>query len=177
MRKSGRRKSGRSRRTRRKRGGGCALVGADLQYDLAGSSAAKQSLGQGGDFLQYHEGQHGGAYGPFGGTPIASSYNLDVPHGAAGLNGLDRAFAGIAGLQDGGRRRRRTRRGLKHRRRHRTRIMGGKRKHRTKHRRSKGGALGYSPYPASGMLGVKAELHPDFQSGIELDSAMMRQAQ
>jgi hypothetical protein len=58
--------------------------------------------------------------------------------------------------------------------------MGGKRKHRTKHRRSKGGALGYSPYPASGMLGVdygQAGLHPDFQSGIELDSAMMRQAQ
>ena len=101
MRKSGRRKSGRTRRTRRKRGGGCALVGADLQYDLAGSSASKQSLGQGGDFLQYHEGQHGGA---LTGAPLSAIVDSSLPaalRGPAHIGGIDKAISDVRGLSDG----------------------------------------------------------------------------
>ena len=90
----------RSRHSRRVRRGG-AFVGAPLNYSLAGSEASRSSLSQGGDYLQYHQGQHGGM-APFDG---ASSVLESSLRGPAHLAGLDKAFAEIQGMQDGGRRR------------------------------------------------------------------------
>jgi len=98
---SKRRGSKRCGSKRLRRGG--ALDGAPLNYSLAGSEASRSSLSQGGDYLQYHQGQHGGM-APFDGASSVLEASL---RGPAHLAGLDKAFAEIQGMQDGGRRRRR----------------------------------------------------------------------
>ena len=170
------RKSHRRRRSKR-RGG--ALDGAPLNYSLAGSEASRSSLSQGGDYLKYHEGQHGGM-APFDG---ASSVLESSLRGPAHLAGLDKAFAEIQGMQDGGRRRTKRRgskrsgskrsgskrsgskrsgskrrgskrsgskrSGSKRRGSKRSKRQGG---NRSRRQRRHGGSLGYSPFPGQGML-------------------------
>jgi hypothetical protein len=101
-------KSHRRRRSRKE--GGAMLNGAPLAYHLAGDWSSKMSLGQGGDYLKYHVGQHGGA---LGGAPVSAIENSSLPssmHGPAMQNGPFKAYAAIAGLRDqaGGKRRKRS---------------------------------------------------------------------
>ena len=107
-RKLNKRKS-RSRRSR----GGMAPVS---QNDNGWSS--KMSLGQGGDYLKYHVGQHGGASN-FEGAPLdsLSGQGLDSSlRASAMLGGLDKAFGEIQGLRDqAGGKRRKSRKGGKRR--------------------------------------------------------------
>lgn len=161
------------RRTRRRRGGS-QLNGAPLSYALAGSGPSLQSFGQGNQFAQYHQGQHGGVTM---GTPLDQAHTT-LPqnlHGSARLNGLDAAYQQIAGLQDGaGRRRRMKSKKAK---------KGGRRTKRSKRskrtRRSRGGNLGFSPFPSKGMYNVdysRAGLNPEMVSmgGVEMDAAFAR---
>ena len=168
----------RSRHSRRVRRGG-AFVGAPLNYSLAGSEASRSSLSQGGDYLQYHQGQHGGM-APFDGSSSVLESSL---RGPAHLAGLDKAFAEIQGMQDGGRRRTKRRgskrcgskrsgskrsgskrsgskrrgskrsgskrSGSKRRGSKRSKRQGG---NRSRRQRRHGGSLGYSPFPGQGML-------------------------
>ena len=46
----------RNKRYRKHDGGLMRLDGAALSYSLAGSEASRASLGQGADYLKYHEG-------------------------------------------------------------------------------------------------------------------------
>jgi hypothetical protein len=173
------------------------LNGAPVSYSLSNDWSSKMSLGQGGDYLKYHVGQHGGA---LAGAPLSEMGNAlpSAMRGPAMLGGLDRAFNGIAGLRDqaGGKRRKHSRR--KHSRRKHSRRKHSRRKHsRRKHsrrknggsrrkrstrkrstRRSKGGALGYAPISSASMLldsaaYSKAGLNPD--SGVEFAAAAARQ--
>jgi hypothetical protein len=187
-RKSHRKHKSHRRRHSRKEGG-AMLNGAPVSYSLSNDWSSKMSLGQGGDYLKYHVGQHGGA---LAGAPLSEMGNAlpSAMRGPAMLGGLDRAFNGIAGLRDqaGGKRRKHSRR--KHsRRKHSRRKHGGsrrknggsRRKRSTRKRstrRSKGGALGYAPISSASMLldsaaYSKAGLNPD--SGVEFAAAAARQ--
>lgn len=121
--KHSRRVSRKHRRTihRRRRGGM-----APAAYDLAATLQAKQSLAQGGDFLAYHKGQHGGV-APYPGGVV----DTVLPGGMAGpamVYGINKAIADVAGMVDppfdkipmapqkvGGRRRKGSRKGRKSR--------------------------------------------------------------
>ena len=192
-RKSHRKHKSHRRRHSRKEGG-AMLNGAPVSYSLSNDWSSKMSLGQGGDYLKYHVGQHGGA---LAGAPLSEMGNAlpSAMRGPAMLGGLDRAFNGIAGLRDqaGGKRRKHSRR--KHSRRKHSRRKHSRRKHggsRRKNggsrrkrstrkrstRRSKGGALGYAPISSASMLldsaaYSKAGLNPD--SGVEFAAAAARQ--
>lgn len=195
-RKSHRKHKSHRRRHSRKEGG-AMLNGAPVSYSLSNDWSSKMSLGQGGDYLKYHVGQHGGA---LAGAPLSEMGNAlpSAMRGPAMLGGLDRAFNGIAGLRDqaGGKRRKHSRR--KHSRRKHSRRKHSRRKHsHRKHshrknggsrrkrstrkrstRRSKGGALGYAPISSASMLldsaaYSKAGLNPD--SGVEFAAAAARQ--
>ena len=186
----------RNKRHRKHRGG---LLGAPLNYSLAGSDASRTSLGQGVDYLKYHEGQHGG-YNT-NGAPLSAITNSALEGAlrqSAHLNGLDKAYADIAGLSDqqGGRRRRskRTKKhGKKHGKKHNKRSKkGGKRskkhskrskKHGRTRRHKRGGSheLEFAPFPSKGMLlsgsqYSQAGLNPEWKSAVEFDSAMQRSA-
>ena len=192
----------RSRHSRRVRRGG-AFVGAPLNYSLAGSEASRSSLSQGGDYLQYHQGQHGGM-APFDG---ASSVLESSLRGPAHLAGLDKAFAEIQGMQDGGRRRtkrrgskrcgskrsgskrsgskrrgskrsKRSQGGSKRRGSKRSKRQGG---NRSRRQRRHGGSLGYSPFPGQGMLlsgaqYAQAGLNPEWKGNAEFEAAAARGA-
>ena len=185
-----------SHRRHSRKEGGAMLNGAPVSYSLSNDWSSKMSLGQGGDYLKYHVGQHGGA---LAGAPLSEMGSAlpSAMRGPAMLGGLDRAFNGIAGLKDqaGGKRRKHSRR--KHSRRKHSRRKHSRRKHsRRKHsrknggsrrkrstrkrstRRSKGGALGYAPISSASMLldsaaYSKAGLNPD--SGVEFAAAAARQ--
>ena len=198
-RKSHRKHKSHRRRHSRKEGG-AILASAPLSYSLAGDWSSKMSTGQGGDFLKYHVGQHGGA---LGGAPLSEMGGAlpQAMRGPAMLGGLDNAFRGIEGLKDqaGGKRRKHSRR--KHsRRKHSARRKSSKRskKHsgsrrksskrskkngakRRRTRRSKGGALGYAPLSAGAMLldasgYARAGMTPEWKGGVEFDAATARQA-
>ena len=180
----------RNKRHRKHRGG---LLGAELNYSLAGSSASRASLGQGADYLKYHEGQHGGYAA--NGAPLSAITNSALEgalRGPAHLAGLDKAYAAIAGLSDQqGGRRRRTKRSKKHGKKH-GKKKGGKRskkhskrskKHRRTRRHKRGGAheLDFAPFPSKGMLLSGAQysqagLNPEWKNAVEFDSAMQRSA-
>ena len=186
-----------SHRRHSRKEGGSMLNGAPVSYSLSNDWSSKMSLGQGGDYLKYHVGQHGGA---LAGAPLSEMGSAlpSAMRGPAMLGGLDRAFNGIAGLKDqaGGKRRKHSRRKhsrrkhsrRKHSRRKHSRKNGGsRRKHSRKNggsrrkrstRRSKGGALGYAPISSASMLldsasYSKAGLNPD--SGVEFAAAAARQ--
>lgn len=153
---------------------------APLTYSLAGDWASKMSQAQGSDFFKYHVGQHGGA------APVSS---IGVPVLAAGMagpammSGLDRAIAETAGMRDppydavpalpaqkvGGKRkgRKASRKGHKGRK--------GLRKS-----KRRGGALGFAPVSAPGMLlsnaaYSQAGLNPDYRgSATEYAMAAVR---
>jgi len=195
----------RNKRHRKHRGGLMHLEPAALSYSLAGSDASRASLGQGQQFLNYHQGQHGGYHA--NGAPLSAitASALDgALRGPAHLAGLDKAYADIAGLSDqqGGRRRR-----SKHAKKHSKRSKkgskrskkGGKRskksnggkhskkhgkrskKHTRRHKRGGSHELGFSAFPSKGMLLSGAQysqagLNPEWKNAVEFDSAMQRSA-
>ena len=185
----------RNKRHRKHRGGLMDLKPAALNYSLAGSNASNASLSQGVDYLKYHQGQHGGYYS--NGAPMSAITNSQLPSsliGPAGLNGLNKAYADIAGLSDQqGGRRRRSKRTKKHGKKHNKRSKkGGKRskkhskrskKHGRTRRHKRGGSheLEFAPFPSKGMLlsgsqYSQAGLNPEWKSAVEFDSAMQRSA-
>jgi len=175
------RRHGRSRRSR----GGAALSGAPLAYALAGDWSSKMSAGQGGDFLKYHAGQHGGA---LAGAPLSAIDSSALPsalRGPAHIGGLDKAFSDVAGLRDqAGGKRRRTHRHKKHGKKHGKKSSKRRSTRRTRrtrrNRKSNGGAIAYAPFGSATMLldsagYSKAGLTPQWSSGVEFDAAKMRQ--
>ena len=151
-RKASRRVS-RRRMTRRRMNGGVA----PLTYSLSGDWASKMSMAQGGDFFKYHAGQHGGA-APV--SNIGMSMLASGMEGPAMMSGLNRALAETAGMSDlpnqggapmapqkvGGRRRKgkSSRRGKASRK--------ANRKTNRRNNKRRGGALGFAPISAPGML-------------------------
>ena len=179
-RKSHRKHKSHRRRHSRKEGG-AMLNGAPVSYSLSNDWSSKMSLGQGGDYLKYHVGQHGGA---LAGAPLSAIGSSALPSSMSGpamQNGIHQAYAAIAGLKDqaGGKRRKNMKKHGGSRRKNSKKHGGSRRKRST--RRSKGGALGYAPISAGAMLlggadYAKAGLTPEWKSGVEFDAAKMRQA-
>ena len=140
------------------------LSGAPLSQSLSGDWSSKMSMGQGGDYLKYHVGQHGG----MAGAPLSAIDGSALPmslRGAAHMGALDKSYTEIAGLKDqaGGRRSR------KHSRKH------------SRKQKKRGGALAYAPVGSASMLldGAgysKAGLTPQWSSGVEFDAAKMRES-
>ena len=179
-----RKSRGGSRRTNR-RGGA-----APLSYNLANDWSSRMSLGQGTDYMKYHVGQHGGrrsrrqrrggavSYGaPL--TAIEQSMLDPSLRSHALVSGLDNALAETRGMQDGGRRRKKSRRCKKAGRR--SKKAGRHCKSKRRHHRRRGGALGYATFPGQGMLlssgqYAQAGLNPEWKSAVEFDDAMLRQA-
>ena len=200
-RKSHRKHKSQRRRQSRKEGG-AMLNGAPLSYSLANNWSSMRSQSQGGDFLKYHMGQHGGALAGASLSAIDSSVLPSPMRGPAMLGGLDKAYADIAGLRDqaggkrrknmkkhGGSRRKDSKRSKKNggsrrksrknggSRRKSSKKNGGSRRKRST-RRSKGGALGYAPVSEGTMLldsaaYQRAGLNPD--NGVEIAAAAARQ--
>ena len=192
----------RNKRHRKHRGGLMQLEPAALSYSLAGSNASRASLGQGQQFLNYHQGQHGGYNAS--GAPLSAitASSLDgALRGPAHLGGLDKAFAAITGLSDQqGGRRRHSKRAKKHGKKHSKRSKkggkrskkskGGKRskkhgkrskKHTRRHKRGGSHELGFAAFPSKGMLLSGAQysqagLNPEWKNAVEFDSAMQRSA-
>jgi len=173
-----------TRRSTRRRGGADALSGAPVNYHLSGSWPSQMSLGQGTDYFKYHEGQHGGAalgMGPFP-EAVLSPGLPEALRGPAHIGGIDKAIADVRGLKDqaGGKRRKHRKGSKKHNksRRH-------SRKHRKTHRRHRrnGGALGYAPFPSSGMLlsspraYAEAGLNPEWKTDVAFTDAKIRETQ
>lgn len=163
----------RDRRNRRNTRGGAAtyLNPASVSYNLAEDWPSKASLRQGADYFKYHTAQHGGAGYQVNatGAPMSQITNSVLPSNlapSAHTQGLNRAYAEIAGLKDGGdtplivrpigeapasgatggnrRRNRRNTRARRDRRRDRRRTI--------RNRRRNGGGLGYSSVNAPAML-------------------------
>ena len=171
-----------TRRSTRRRGGADALSGAPVNYHLAGSWPSQMSLGQGADYFKYHEGQHGGAslgMGPFPGAVLSSGLPQDL-RGPAHIGGIDKAIADVRGLKDqaGGKRR-------KHHKKHSKSKSKSHKKHNKSHRRHRrnGGALGYAPFPSSGMLlssptaYAQAGLNPEWKTDVAFTDAKIRETQ
>lgn len=172
--KSRKQKRNRMRRSRR-HGGMVPLMGSPLRgEDLAGGYSSKMSLGHGGDFLKYHQAQHGGQASL---TTLGGEFLPKSLEQAAGTASLSRAFDQISGMKDqtGGRRksrRNKSRRGGRRKSRRNKSRRGGKRR---------GGALSFAPFPSAGMIldsGLvdKAGLNPGWRGGVEFDAAAKRQA-
>ena len=176
-RKSHKRTQKRRQTRRRRHRGGVAPVG----YALSGSWPSQTSLGQGGDYLGYHQEQHGGS-APYPGSLAGAPLLSPGLEGASMTTGLTKAMADIAGLSDmpsssaatamqaGGRRHRRKR---STKRRSTSTKRRSTKRHSRRHRR-RGGALGFAPFnPAatSGMLLSSAAqydaagLNPGYISG------------
>uniref|UniRef100_A0A6C0DHV9 Uncharacterized protein n=1 Tax=viral metagenome TaxID=1070528 RepID=A0A6C0DHV9_9ZZZZ len=101
----------RSRRNRSLKGGMAPL------NDTSMNMAQRDSLAQGSQYLNIHKGQYGGAAAPYP-TAVTNSV-LSGPMIAATRTGpLDAAISQIQGMQDGGRRRRKNRKGGKRTRKH-----------------------------------------------------------
>ena len=184
-----RRRTHHSHRSRRSRShGGVAPVSHN---DVGWSS--KMSNGQGGDYLSYHSKQHGGA---LQGADVSVLGQDSLPsqlRASAHLGGLDKSFEAIRGLSDhsGGRRTRRNRRkhrsmgGRKHGKKSKSKKSKSKKSKKSKSKKSKrsrrtrrGGAMGYSPFPSSGMLlsqddASKAGLNPHWRD-VEVNAAAAR---
>lgn len=160
---STRRTKGHSRRRTHKRGGS-----APTNYSLAGNWSSRMSLGQGNDFFKYHEGQHGGE------APLSAiGSTLPAPmRGPAHVDGTFAAYADVAGLKD--------QTGGRHRKGHRK-TKRYSRKHSRKHRR-RGGALGFAPVSAPGMLlsgpqYAQAGLNPGWKYDVAFTDAKIRDTQ
>jgi hypothetical protein len=182
------------RRSTRRRGG--ANLGAPLDHHLSGSWPSRMSLGQGADYFKYHEGQHGGVHSaPFPSAVVGSTLPSEL-RGPAHLGGIDNALSEIKGMCDppncpgtttGGRRKKRhTKRHTKrHSKRH-AKKHGKKhtKKHRrTHHKRRRGGAIGYAPFPSAGMLldsskaYAQAGLNPEWKTDVAFADAKIRDTQ
>ena len=172
------------RRSTRRRGGADELSGASVNYHLSGSWPSRMSLGQGADYFKYHEGQHGGAalgMGPFP-EAVLSPGLPEALRGPAHIGGIDKAIADVRGLKDqaGGKRRKHRKGSKKH-----NKSRKHSRKHRKTHRRHRrnGGALGYAPFPSSGMLlssptaYAQAGLNPEWKTDVAFTDAKIRESQ
>ena len=172
------------RRSTRRRGGADELSGASVNYHLSGSWPSRMSLGQGADYFKYHEGQHGGAalgMGPFP-EAVLSPGLPEALRGPAHIGGIDKAIADVRGLKDqaGGKRRKHRKGSKKH-----NKSRKHSRKHRKTHRRHRrnGGALGYAPFPSSGMLlssptaYAQAGLNPEWKTDVAFTDAKIRETQ
>lgn len=167
-----RRTERRDRRNRRVGGDAYHLNPSPINESLADSWPSTASLRQGADYFKYHTAQHGGSgyQVNVGGAPLAQITGSVLPSdmaGAAHTQGLNKAYADIIGLKDGGdtplivqpvgqsgpsappsgttggrRRRGRGRTGKSKRRDRRRRTV----------RRRRGGALGYASVSAPTML-------------------------
>lgn len=173
------RRTCRTRRTHRKRGGADALEGAPVKYSLAGSWPSRMSLGQGADYFKYHVGQHGGMTSDanIGGAPLRAISHSMLPQDlrmAAHVGGLDKAIDYSRQFKDqaGGRRSHRCKKhGKKHckcrksrksrkshrkshckSRRHSHHKRHGKTHRKRSSHRKRGGNMGYAPFPNKGML-------------------------
>ena len=161
---------------------------APLQYSLAGDWSSKMAQGQGGDYLKYHVGQHGGQRG--GVAPVGDTGVMDASlRGPAMLASQDQAFAAIAGLKDqaGGKRYKRSKSSKRSKR-----SMCTKRSKRSKSskhskrsksskrsKKTRGGSLAYAPFDGKGMLlsqsdYAKAGLSPSWSSNVEFNAASAR---
>lgn len=168
--------SKKSHRRRRTYGG---LSGAPLSYQLSNEWPSKMSMGQGGDYLKYHVGQHGGV---LAGTPLQAVSEPLIPlsaRGAAHLGGIDKALSDVSGLRDqaGGRRRRaHSKKSKKSKKSHRASKKSKKSNRRSRRRR--GGAHEYAPYPSHGMLlsspSDYAKAGLSRWEGVETDAARAR---
>lgn len=182
------------RKTCRRRGGAHAqLMGAPLGHSLAGDYSSKMSMGQGADFMKYHQGQHGGQHGGYlHGAPLSAIEHSVLDgglRGAAHLNGLDKAFNDIKGLSDqaGGKHRRRSHR-RSHKHRQNKSQKGGKKNRKQRKQRSQrsqrrqGGALGFAPLGSDSMLlkspmeYAQAGLSSQWKTSAELNAAHQRAA-
>uniref|UniRef100_A0A6C0HKS4 Uncharacterized protein n=1 Tax=viral metagenome TaxID=1070528 RepID=A0A6C0HKS4_9ZZZZ len=155
---------------------------APLQYSLAGDWSSKMAQGQGGDYLKYHVGQHGGQRG--GVAPVGDTGVMDASlRGPAMLAGQDQAFAAIAGLKDqaGGKRSKRSKSAKRSKSSKRSksakRSKSSKRSKRSK--KTRGGSLSYAPFDGKGMLlsqsdYAKAGLSPSWSSNVEFNAASAR---
>ena len=167
-------RSRRSKRHTRRRGGAYAIQGAPMGYSLAGDWSSQRSMGQGGDYLKYHAGQHGGA---LAGAPVSMIAGSVLPahlQGSAHVAGSFAALQEVAHLRDqaGGKRSKRSKRSRGGKRSKRSR--GGKRS-----KRSRGGALMGAPYDSPSMLlrggeETAAGLNPHWRS-VEVSAAQARQ--
>ena len=190
-----------TRRTHRRRGGADALSGAPVNYHLSGDWSSRMSLGQGADYFKYHEGQHGGALG-MGAYPeaVLSPGLPEALRGPAHIGGIDKAINDVKGLCDppscpgtqgpvttGGKRRMHRK---SHRKSHKKTKKQHSKKHRkthhkrsTRNRRRRGGALGYAPFPSSGMLlsspkaYAEAGLNPEWKTDVAFTDAKIRESQ
>ena len=164
-----------SRRTRKRGGSGYSYIPAPVGYFDKGP--AELNLGQGRQFAEMHAGQHGGGLGLVSG-PYPSALGETLPQELAGparLLPLQAAFDQIKGMQDGGRRRRNSRKNRKSRKGRKVNRKSRKgcrknRKSRKGGRRSRkgGGPLGYQDVGAPGMLLTNAEytkagLNPEWE--------------
>ena len=195
-----------ARRNRNRHGG---ALGAPVGYHLSGSWPSQMSLGQGGDYLKYHEGQHGGV------APISTIGADALPaalRGPAHIGGIDKAFDDVRGLTDGpvlpqnvktGGRRNKSKNGGSRRNKNKSKNGGSRRnKNKSKnggsrHNKSKsknggsrrnkskrgGAALGYAPFPSSGMLlssqtqYAQAGLNPQWKTDVAFTDAKIRDTQ
>jgi len=174
-----------TRRSTRRSGGNHELSGAPVNYHLSGSWPSQMSLGQGADYFKYHEGQHGGAalgMGPFP-EAVLSPGLPEALRGPAHIGGIDKAIADVRGLKDqAGGKRRKHRKGSK---KHGKGTKKHSKKHRKTHRRHRrsGGALGYAPFPSSGMLlssptaYAQAGLNPEWKTDVAFTDAKIRESQ
>ncbi len=106
-RKHGRKHRKQTYRKRRTQGGACTLTGANLDYDLA-KEVGSTSLKQGAEFQGLTKDYHGG--GVATGAPVGATDSAILPtemRASAGTAVLDQAITEVAGLKDGGGRRRR----------------------------------------------------------------------
>jgi len=176
--KTGRKGRGRMRKTRRRnqkqqksRGGAYSLQNAANYSDsLAGSSPSQQSLAQGKDYGNYHTGQHGGvadysrAFDTMTDSQMLSSSMSDGQLNAiAEVRGLHDAQpqqlaptpaspgttngAPACGAMLGGRRRRSQKKSKKAKK-----SKKSKKSKKQQRRQGGGGALGYAPVGAPGLL-------------------------
>jgi hypothetical protein len=140
------------------------------------------SLGQGADYFKYHEGQHGGA---LTGAPLSAIVDSRLPEvlrGPAHVGGIDRAITDVRGLSDGPSP---TTQAVKMGGRRKSKKSGYHKKSKKSARRNKkrGGALGYAPFPSSGMLlssptqYAQAGLNPQWKTDVAFDLSKVRDSQ
>jgi hypothetical protein len=99
----------RSRRSPRR----IVMYGGEAPVNYSNAGPMKLSLAQGVDFERYHSGQHGGMAGPYPASVVGSTLPAELS-ASARINPTLDAYRQIAGLKDpgqeGGRKRRKTRR-------------------------------------------------------------------
>ena len=149
--RSNMRKNRSSRKNRMNRRGG-SLSGAPVN-DTSMAMPQRDSLAQGGQYLSIHKGQYGGSPGLYPSSVLASTLPSSMV-ASARTGPLDASMAAIQGMQDGGKRKRKSRKNKK------SRMRKNSRKHSRKHR---GGAFEGSPVSANSML---------LPSGLEKQAAL-----